>query len=57
MKRQLTFTDWDFINVWEISEGQTYPFLRTHSAGDVNKDGIVNFLDVCVVAGQLMEMR
>jgi hypothetical protein len=55
MKQQSTFTDWEFIDVWDIGENQTYPFLRTHSADDVNKDGIVDFLDLCIIAEQWME--
>lgn len=55
IKQQFTFEGWDFIKVWDIGEGQTYPYLRTHLAGDVNKDGIVNFLDLCILAGQWME--
>ena len=57
MQTTSTFLEagWDFINVWDIGEGQTYPFLRTHSAGDLNKDGIVNFLDLCIVSEQWME--
>ncbi|UCG56819.1 MAG: hypothetical protein JSU70_18375 [Phycisphaerales bacterium] len=46
---------WDFINVWGIGEGQTYPYLRKYSAADVNQDGIVNFLDLCFIAEQWME--
>ena len=26
MKMQVTFTDWDFVNVWGIEEGVTYPY-------------------------------
>ncbi len=52
MHQQSTFTDWDFINVWNIGENQTYPYLRTVSAGDINKDHITNFLDLCIVAEQ-----
>jgi hypothetical protein len=29
MKQQATFTDWDFVEVWDIVENQTYPFLQT----------------------------
>jgi len=29
MKQQNSFLGWDFENVWDILEGQTYPFLRT----------------------------
>jgi hypothetical protein len=55
MKQQSTFTDWDFINVWNIGENQTYPYLRIYLAGDINKDGIVNFLDLSITANQWMQ--
>jgi hypothetical protein len=55
LHQQSTFTDWDFINVWNIGENQTYPYLRTYLTGDINKDGIVNFLDVAITANQWME--
>jgi len=50
MHQQSTFQDWDFINIWNIGENQTYPYLRTVPAGDINKDRTVNFLDVCIIA-------
>ncbi len=28
MKQQATFAGWDFTNVWQITEGVTYPFFR-----------------------------
>jgi hypothetical protein len=66
MMRQSTYPDywihpwgqegkWDFINVWNIGENQTYPYLRTYLPSDINKDGIVNFLDVAITANQWME--
>jgi len=53
MKTQSTFTDaaWDFIEVWDIGENQTYPFLRRYAAGDINHDGVVDFRDVTHLAG------
>ncbi len=54
MKQQSTFQGWDFINVWDIGENQTYPYLRTVPAGDINKDRIVNFLDLWIVAEEWM---
>lgn len=54
MKRQYSFFSWDFINVWAIGENQTYPYLRTVLASDINKDRITNFLDLCIVAEQWM---
>ena len=28
MKQKSTFTNWDFVNTWGITENQTYPFLK-----------------------------
>ncbi|MGF1583740.1 MAG: hypothetical protein ACFCUM_00335 [Bacteroidales bacterium] len=28
MQNQATFSGWDFANIWNIMEGETYPFLR-----------------------------
>ena len=57
MQTMNTFTDadWDFINVWNIGENQTYPYLRVYLPSDINKDGIVNFLDFAITANQWME--
>jgi len=57
MQTRSTFTDadWDFINTWNIGENQTYPHLRTYLPSDINKDGIVNFLDFAITANQWME--
>ena len=57
MQKMITFTnaDWDFINVWNIGENQTYPYLRTVPVGDINKDRIVNFLDFAIIADQWLE--
>jgi hypothetical protein len=57
MQTGSTFTDagWDFINAWNIGENQTYPYLRAYLPSDINKDGIVNFLDVAITANQWME--
>ncbi len=54
MMQQSTFSDWDFINVWNIGENQTYPYLRTVLASDINKDKAVNLLDLSILAGQWM---
>jgi hypothetical protein len=57
MMQQSTFQDWDFINVWDIGEKQTYPYLRTVPAGDINKDRIVNFLDFAIIADQWLQEK
>ncbi len=56
MQTLSTFVDagWDLINVWNIGENQTYPYIRTYSASDINKDRITNFGDLCIVAGEWM---
>ncbi|MHC4088199.1 MAG: GLUG motif-containing protein [Planctomycetota bacterium] len=55
LHQQSTFTDWDFIKVWNIGENQTYPYLRVYLAADINKDGIVNFFDFTIEADQWLE--
>ncbi len=50
MKAQSSYTNWDFINIWNIGENQTYPFLRPYKAGDLNHDGIVNNTDFAILA-------
>jgi len=57
MQTRSTFTDadWDFITTWNIGENQTYPYLRVYLAGDINKDGIVNFLDIAILCEQWLE--
>jgi hypothetical protein len=59
MQTESTFTDaaWDFVEVWDIGENQTYPFLRVYPAGDSNHDGIVNFRDVAILAGHWLEEK
>ncbi len=57
MKTESTFADagWDFVEVWGIGEGQTYPYLRKYSAGDLNHDGIVDWRDFAIFALHWLE--
>jgi hypothetical protein len=57
MKISSTFVNagWDLINVWDIGENQTYPFLRTYLASDLNKDKTVNLLDLSIVSEQWLQ--
>ena len=57
MKTESTFTDagWDFVEVWNIGENQTYPFLRVHPAGDLNHSGLVDWRDFAILAGHWLE--
>jgi hypothetical protein len=49
MRQRSTFTSWDFTNIWDIAENQTYPFLRAHPVGDLHYDGRVDLLDLAVL--------
>jgi hypothetical protein len=57
MMTESTFSDtgWDFVEVWGIGEGQTYPFLRKHIVGDLNHDGIVDWRDFAIFALHWLE--
>ena len=57
IKTKSTFTNagWDFVEVWGIGEGQTYPFLRTESAGDSNYDKKVDLADLAILASHWLE--
>jgi hypothetical protein len=57
MQTRSTFTDadWDFINVWNIGENQTYPYLRTVSPSDINKDHITDFFDIRILCDQWLQ--
>jgi hypothetical protein len=59
MQTLSTFTDagWDFIDIWNIGENQTYPYLRTYSPADMNKDGIVDLLDFTITCERWLEER
>jgi hypothetical protein len=57
MQTESTFTDagWDFVEVWDIGENQTYPYLRVYSAGDLNHDGVVDLRDFAILALHWLE--
>lgn len=46
---------WDFVEIWNIGENQTYPYLRRHMAGDLNCDGMVDIVDFSILAGNWLE--
>ena len=57
MKTLLTFTSagWNFVEIWGIGENQTYPYLRTEPAGDLNHDKKVDFEDFAILASHWLE--
>ncbi|MHC4642311.1 MAG: GLUG motif-containing protein [Planctomycetota bacterium] len=63
-----THTGWDFETIWNIKDTQTYPYFQwqdihgvcgdmvhPYPPGDVNKDCMVNFYDIAIVAGHWLE--
>ncbi len=56
MQTLSTFVDagWDFIKVWNIGENQTYPYIRTYWAADINKDRAVNVIDLSIMGEEWM---
>ena len=55
MKKLSTFLSagWDFVNMWGIGNGQTYPYLKQFNGinpADLNYSGIVDFEDFAVLA-------
>ena len=55
MKQKTTFADWDFIEVWDIAENQTYPFLKHRPPGDLNYDYRVDLLDLAILTEHWLE--
>jgi hypothetical protein len=55
MKQQSSFVGWDFVEIWGIGENQTYPYLRTEPAGDLNHDKKVDFKDFAIFASHWLE--
>jgi hypothetical protein len=57
MQTQSTFTDygWDFVEIWNIGENQTYPYLRQYPAGDLNHNGRVDLIDFAIFADHWLE--
>ena len=54
MKEQSSFSEWDFVKEWGIGENQTFPYLRKYSASDINKDEVVNLIDLSILAEDWM---
>jgi hypothetical protein len=55
MKTLSTFTSagWDFVDVWGIGNGQTYPYLKQFNGinpADLNYSGTVDFADFAILA-------
>jgi len=57
MQTRSTFIDagWDFVEIWLINNGATYPVLRQEIRSDLNGDGGVNLLDFAVFADHWLE--
>jgi hypothetical protein len=55
MKQQDSFADWDFIEIWNIGENQTYPFLRVYLPSDIDYDGRTDFFDLAILASHWLQ--
>jgi hypothetical protein len=56
MKQKITFTNWDFVEIWGIEDNQTYPFLRLiYPIGDLDFDKKVDFTDFAIFANRWLE--
>jgi hypothetical protein len=57
MQKRSTFADagWDTVNVWDIGENQTYPFLRIHLPSDIDKNDETNFYDFAILVEHWLE--
>jgi hypothetical protein len=58
MQMQSTFTDhgWDFVNIWEIVEGLSYPFLQWQIPFDIDGDGFPDTVDNCPLNFNLLQI-
>lgn len=60
MKNFATFSpaEWDFVNVWGIGNGQTYPYLKPFNGvnpADIDYSGTVNFADFEIMAANWLD--
>jgi len=57
MQTRSTFTEagWDFVEIWLINDGATYPVLRQEIRSDLNGDAGVDFADFAVFADHWLE--
>ena len=57
MNTKSTFTSagWDFVEIWLINEGATYPVLRQEIRSDLNGNGGVDFADFAIFADHWLE--
>ena len=60
MKSLSTFTStgWNFVDVWGIGNGQTYPYLKPltgFNPADINYSGTVDFADFAILASHWLE--
>jgi len=59
MQTRSTFTDagWDFVEIWLINDGATYPVLRQEIRSDLSGDGGVDFVDFALFADHWLEEK
>jgi len=57
MQTKSTFTEagWDFVEIWLINQGATYPVLRQEIRSDLNGNAGVDFADFAIFADHWLE--
>ena len=57
MQTRSTFTEtgWDFVDIWLINEGATYPVLRQEIRSDLNGAAGIDLLDFAIFADHWLE--
>lgn len=55
MMQRATFANWDFFEVWDLAENQTYPFLRRFVARDISRNNNVDFNDFVLMAAHWLQ--
>lgn len=58
MLSNFTQAGWDFINMWDIGTGQTYPYLKSFNninPADTNYNGVVDMEDLAILAANWLK--
>ncbi|MHC4265050.1 MAG: GLUG motif-containing protein [Planctomycetota bacterium] len=59
MMKEGTFTDagWDFVEVWGIGEGQTFPYLREYAGYDLDGNKRTDAEDLAIMVGNWLKEK
>jgi len=54
LKTQVTYTDWDFTNIWWMTDGETRPFLRTEWSTTIGNSHQLQLMSMDVTAAYVL---